>query len=214
MDQNLPLVSVRNEVIWATTTASYNSPQSPKFGPYHDFHQFWWFNNRWNRIQKTNRLVVLTIIKITLGFASQRDRLKDREWCNKTKIYIHAIIINIHDTQLPPYGRYATIHFVLRTCITVKQLEFRHSRHGNTHFVWIFSIRMWDWYVRGGTCPILHHQLPLWGWLIVIGWNVIWYGWINNNNSNNNNNRGRCVSTGRYDGSVATIIIPYHPWSA
>ena len=49
--------------------------------------------------------------------------------------------------------------------------------HGNIHFVWIFSIRMWDWYDCGGTYPILHHQLPLtdedgiWGWLIVVGLN-------------------------------------------
>ena len=40
--------------------------------------------------------------------------------------------------------------------------------------------------------------------IIVIGNdNVSWY----DDDSNVNNNRGRCVSTGRYDGSVATIII-------
>ena len=59
MDQNLPIVSVKNEVISATKQSS-----EPKIWPLAlILLSKKWYDHRWNRLFKTNRLVVLSIIK-------------------------------------------------------------------------------------------------------------------------------------------------------
>ena len=69
MNQNLSIVSVKNEVISAQLTA----PEMQNLTLHINFTYKKWFNNHWNRIQKTNRLVVLTII------IKKRHKVKEME---------------------------------------------------------------------------------------------------------------------------------------